>query len=111
MILRHRNVYILTSEGREYSEDGCKYVEGMIRSHVDDPCQFIFSMGDIYNKTKHMLKCLVNNPESYVAISTTEDIKILYGDSIKTFKDRLKTETEKTSWQIALELAEELKIA
>jgi len=111
MLERYRNIYILTREGKEYSKEGCLYVEKMIRDKVDDPCEFVYSMGAVYNNTEHMKKCLVNNPRSYVVISTNKDISILSGDAIKTFKERLTNIKNKTSWEIAVDFAEELKTA
>ena len=106
------NVFILTREGKEYSDEGCRYVEDLIRRFVNDGRTFIFSMGAIYNDPLHLMKCLINNRCSYVAISTHKSIWILGFEEDhqqKLIRELRNPENEgKTGWEIALNLFYEL---
>ena len=101
-------MYILTKGGKEYSNEGCRYIDSMIRNYSDDPRSFIFSMGAVYNDPYHLRKCLINNRCSYVVISARKGIWILgfEEDHQKKLIQKLcnRDNENKTSWEIALDL-------
>ncbi len=108
MVKKYHEIYILTREGKEYSEEGCYYVENMIREKTNDQCEFIYSMGAVYNDTKHMKECLINNLDSYVVISMKTGIGIIFGDLLVDFNERLTKAENKTSWEVAVDFLDEL---
>lgn len=102
-----KNVYILTEEGREYSDEGCTFVENMLRKENNETDRLIFSMGAAYNAPKHLIEQLDKNPESYVIISTEKRIIVISGDNIDVLKQNLSDFPNQTSWQTASESWEE----
>ena len=95
-----KTVYILTREGREYTEEGCDYVRSMISDNYNDDDQFIFAMGSVYNNGKYLKELLEEKPDSYVAVSTSQNIFIVSHENIQSLIMDLND--EETSWTTAV---------
>lgn len=104
-----RNIYILTEGGKAYSDEGCEYITETIRNRINDPCNFVFLMGDNYNDPEELSRELFLHPRSYVVISRKTEITTLSGDAIGILRDQLEETIGMTSWQIACQVADAMK--
>jgi agmatine/peptidylarginine deiminase len=77
-----KQVYILTEEGRAFSEEGLEFIKQMILDKCQDTSELLFSMGQAYNRPKHLITELKLHPDSYLAFSIRESqsVFILYGE-------------------------------
>ena len=56
-----KNVYILTEEGREYSDEGLSYLTEKLGELSHEKNEFVFSMGAIYNDIGKFIEALKIN--------------------------------------------------
>ena len=96
-----KSVYILTEEGREYSDEGCRYITNMLMEGCGETDQLVFNMGAVYNDPEFLDRELEQNPDCYVVISAWEGIMAIYGDSIKELRKALYDFPGQTSWKTA----------
>lgn len=98
-----KNVYILTEEGKAYTEEGIQFLIDTIRNNRNDFCDLVFCQGKLYNDTKYLITELRNNPDAYVVISHAHGIEIIFNDNIETLIKNLMEHPNMTSWQIAMD--------
>lgn len=104
-----KNVYILTEEGSEYSEEGLMYLTEKIEQLSKEKNELVFSMGAIYNDIRKFSEILKMNRDKgdspYIVISH-EKIDIIYDENIDSMimalDDFAARGIDKTSWQIAM---------
>ncbi len=94
-----KNVYILTEEGRDYSKEGCQFIESMIREKCNESDELIYSMGKIYNDAIYLKEQLEKNKDVYIAISMVEGIMIIYGENIDATIQLLKDFPNQSCWE------------
>lgn len=98
--------YILTEEGRAYSQEGIEFVTGQIRNRLNDHTEVTLHQGGIYNKPGVLAGFLARDPEhSYVFVSHDKGIEILHeNEDIHQFialLDHADNATD-TSWSIIM---------
>ena len=79
-----KTVYILTEEGREYTKAGCDYIADMVKNIVKDDSDLVFAMGAMYNEAKYLIMALEEHPDAYIAVSTAENVELIWLLSFKT---------------------------
>ena len=98
--------YILTEEGRTYTQQGVDYVLGQIRNTFKDHDDVTFHQGALYNKPGMLAASLSRDPEhSYVFVSHDKGIEILYDiDDIHQFISLLDdaNSVDETAWSIIM---------
>lgn len=108
-----KNVYILTEEGRAYSDEGLQYLTALIREQRDDDSELQFRMGATYNVAAVLAYDLEQNPDAYVAISREDGIVMASGGFVSALSRELTAaalahetaaQEEKTSWEVACSL-------
>jgi len=101
------HAYILTEEGRAYSQEGIDYVLNMIRTTFNDLSEVIIEQGARYNNTGVLAGELSRDPENtYVFVSHAKGLEVLYdSDDIDRFTALLNdpANSEKTSWSVIVE--------
>ena len=79
MIRENTQVYILTEEGRAYTDEGIKYVLSQIRNTFNDTSEVVINQGALYNQPDVLSEFLRKDPEhSYVFISHEKGLEIMY---------------------------------
>lgn len=98
--------YILTEEGRAYTQEGVNYVLDQIINVFNDHTDVELVQGRLYNKPDILAKLLSKDPKhSYVFVSHAGGLEILYdSDDINRFVNLLDSTTDKdeTSWSIIM---------
>ena len=97
-----KNVYILTKEGRQYTDEGKKYLLKIIREQMHEKNDLTFCQGKVYNDPAFLAADLEKHPDAYVAISSERGIDLIYADNIDVLIDNLKAYPNDTSWQTAM---------
>ena len=65
-----KTVYILTKEGRKYSDEGLVHVKNAIIDIFGDHSDLLFTMGQVLNESEKLIKMLKhNNGDGYLMIS------------------------------------------
>ena len=95
------NVYILTEEGRDYTQEGYNHVASLLKEHFNENNELIFSVGYAYNDPKYLIKEFDLHPNSYIAISTDHGITTVNPDGIPVFKKALGDFPDQSSWKTA----------
>lgn len=95
------NVYILTEEGREYTQEGCEYITNILKEQFNENNELVFNMGYAYNKPNYLTKELDLHPNSYITISTDHGITTVNPEGIPIFKRALHDFPNQTSWLTA----------
>ena len=95
-----KTVYILTREGRGYTEEGCDYIRNMIVNDYNDESQLVFAMGSVYNDGEYLKALLEERPDSYVVVSTACNIFVVAGENLRDLAEHLCK--EETSWEMAV---------
>ena len=99
-----KNVYILTEEGRGYSNAGCDFIKDIIFKRWKDTSDLLFSMGTVYNDPKHLMHCVDMHPECYVTVSTAENVIVINALGVQELREILNEEiisnSRKSSWQL-----------
>ncbi len=73
------NVYILTKNGNEYSDEGCEYLIGKI-AEMGEEREILLKMGDVYNQPKYLAKELKENEDVYPNNSSWETLSNVFTD-------------------------------
>lgn len=98
-----KNIYILTETGAAYNDEGVAYVLDIVRNKYHETAPDLsVNMGALYNDPKFMAKELADNPDSYIFVSTAQDIVGIHtpegtGALIKNIKNH----PEVTVWEAA----------
>lgn len=95
-----KTVYILTREGRSYTDEGCDHIRNMIEEDYHDESPLKFAMGSVYNDGVYLKELLEERPDSYVAVSTACNIFIVSDENIRDLAEHLCK--EETSWEMAV---------
>jgi len=99
-----RYIYILSKDGRKYSDEECGSISKLIRKSIDDSREFKFISGSNLNDPDTLYGEILKDPKCYVVISTEDGISILNGELVDILAERLSTTVGLTSWQIACRL-------
>lgn len=99
-----RYIYILSKDGREYSDEECRSVSKMIRKRIDDSREFEFISGSNLNDPDTLYSEILKDSKCYVVVSREDGISILNGELVDILSERLSTTVGLTSWQIACRL-------
>lgn len=96
------NVYILTKNGNEITENGRKIVgEAVVKNTKADTVDLLG--GVLYNNAKHLVKVLTE--DDIIGVSVPEKSECFFisePDSIKGFKEALQKASDQSSWQVAM---------
>lgn len=102
--------YILTEEGRAYTQEGVDFVLDLIRNKFKDHSEVTLSQGMLYNTPSVLSKALYKNTNtSYVFVSHDKGIETLHDtEDIKRFIALLEdpNNAHKTSWSIIMKALE-----
>lgn len=97
------NVYILTEEGRAYSDEGIQFVLKMLREEMNCNKEITICQGQIYNNIPFLVNELEKPVDSYIIISTEKMIGAIQPEQIKNFIQNLKNYPEASAWEVARE--------
>ena len=102
--------YILTEEGRAYTQEGVDFVLDLIRNKFKDHSEVTLSQGMLYNTPSVLSKALHKNTStSYVFVSHDKGLETLYDtEDIKRFITLLEdpNDANETSWSIIMKALE-----
>ncbi len=95
-------VYILTKEGREYSDDGIDYICNRMKSlHNIEKNDINILQGGVLNDVQFLAKDIVEQDGAYIFVSRPDAIFDLNPDHAKEFAERLMHAENMTSWEFA----------
>ena len=103
---KHTFCLILTREGRAYSEEGKQYVTDMLTKEfgVEGVCLF---EGRNFNSKKLLRVFLESNPDTYIVVSTAENIIFIPPENNgKVIKALSEEDSDRTSWEVIKELCD-----
>jgi hypothetical protein len=96
-----KRVYILTKEGRGYSDEGLEFITNHLVENLHETADLEFIGGSEINNPGLMAKQLEDHPDCFVFISDDNEIKYISGRNIKVLHDALLADTGNTSWEVA----------
>ncbi len=106
-IARAIPVFIITKHGSDYTEDGIQYVKQSIKDNFGESRELAIITGLAVNSPKVLRGRLQARPESYVVLSTKNDIIFIPNHNNQTIcnniDERLATKPKATSWEILME--------
>lgn len=96
-----KKVYIITEEGRTYSDEGLEYITNEIRNGTfTDSDELSFFMGQEYNKPDVLSGLIEKNIENtYVVISGTTGMFFFDPDKVGQLIEVLRKYPDMTSWE------------
>ncbi len=97
-----KNLYLLTERGAGFIDEGHKYIRNMLETRLNETDDIMFNEGLILNVPEFLLHELNEHPDCYVAMSSDDSFKVVYGGNIEVFKAALTDHPELTSWEIAV---------
>ena len=104
-----QQVYIITKQGKNYTEEGMKYVKEQLEKRYNEKNELIFFAGTEYNKPKNLLAALKDNNNAYVIVSFDEGIAYFPKTDIplicKNMQLAVDNNYDDTSWEILMESA------
>ena len=96
-------VYIITKEGRVYSDEGLRYVGSVMKRKFNvDFFDIEFNAGKAFNRPTLLARQLEKHEDAYVVISTAEGIIFLPKSENETICFNLRENPDKTSWEILM---------
>lgn len=98
------NVYILTKEGRVYSDEGIEIVQTMLAERHNISEEMIFHQGAEFNKPEFLIECLTKNPDVAIVISIQGGTYTVIGEKehLNTTIPLLKNHPNETCWETIL---------
>ena len=94
--------YILTKEGREYSDAGIDYICGRMKSlHNIEKDDINILQGGVLNDVQFLAKDIIEQDGAYIFVSRPDKIFSLHADAAKEFAERLMHAENMTSWEFA----------
>lgn len=95
-----RQVYIITKEGRAYSDKGLAHVAFTLRTQLGiQHDELEFNMGQAFNMPETLAKCLQRNAGACVVLSTDTNIITLPPSANARICDNLLNNQTATSWE------------
>jgi hypothetical protein len=94
------NVFIITKEGRSYSDEGLNYVTDVLKKYFNVTDELIFCMGFEYNDPKFLCQELKQNPDSYIVISRSDGIQFLPTKDVSVACQMLTDHPDESSWEL-----------
>lgn len=95
-------VFIVTKEGRAYSNEGLVYVCNMLleNGQVDPEDIPEFMAGKVLNDSKYLAKKLQTNPLSIIVVSTNQGIATINGEAnLKRIVKMLLKDPDRNAWE------------
>lgn len=100
-----KHVYILTREGKVYSDEGCLTIERGLREYfkLGGSEDIVHTMGGRYNVPADILLELelIEEPDRVVVVSMPDSIGMFYDTAVTAFMRRLKENPGTSSWETA----------
>lgn len=101
------HIYILTRNGSDYNHEGLEYIENTIREAFETKNNLVAYTGIAVNNPKVLKANLEKWPDSYVVISTRDDVLFLppfaNPDICANIDEKLAEKPDATSWEILME--------
>lgn len=96
------NIYIVTKEGRAYTDAGLMHISSAILDHklatADEIPEFI--QGAILNNAEYFIKELSKDHNAIIVLSISDNISYITGESIfKNLITMLNENKDKTTWK------------
>ena len=102
-----RRLYILTQEGRSYTEEGMRYIANKLEEKIGFTDPFVCEAGFILNNPEKMISYLTKFPSAFIVVSTDKDVIITGEEEFnEKFIEALNANPGKSSWEIAKMLCE-----
>lgn len=93
-------VYIVTKEGRAYSDEGLRFVTDQLQDNYKITDELTFIMGESLNNPKYLSKKLDSEQDKALVVSIENGVFTLYDKSDIQKVIRLLNENQnQTSWQ------------
>lgn len=97
-----KHAYILTKEGREYSDEGIALIMSVLRNRVGETADITLCQGALYNDPKFLEKELLSHPNAYVFISSSKGIDLICNENIGVLIQNLRKNPKVSSWMSAI---------
>ena len=105
-----KTVYILTENGNEISEQGCRQIQTIISKKFNEKENLSFAMGAYLNNKKHFITVMEKcGCDAYAAASHDNEISIIGKDNIKDLVAELKSTNETNTWRVFMDMLNETK--
>ncbi len=102
MMKKRLRVYILTKEGREYSDAGIDYICHEMKSDFNiEKDDINILQGGALNNTKFLANDIFEQDEAHIFVSRPDTIFSLHAEATKEFAERLMHAENMTSWEFA----------
>jgi hypothetical protein len=92
------HIYIITKEGRRYSDAGLDYVTNAVKSNYGVTDELAFHMGYEYNVAKNLIMGLDLHSDGYIVISTEDGISFASNKN-PAVKKVLEEHPNDSSWE------------
>lgn len=94
-------IYIITEEGRSYTDEGLHYIGSVMKDMFDVNFHDIeFNSGVAFNNPELLAKQLEKHEDAYIVVSTKEDIIIIPKTENPAMCHNLRENPNETSWNI-----------
>lgn len=94
------NVYVITKEGRDYTDEGKKYIRDKLTGEYGVTGEIVMSFGQTYNDPETLADALKRHKDTaYVIISGTTGMFIYSPESNEGMMLYLKDHPDQTSWE------------
>ena len=96
-------VFIITKEGKSYNAEGIKFVKDGIEKHFNIHNDLVIYSGIGINDAKTLATLIEQKTNSYVILSTKDDVVCIPQDNNEHICYNLKEQPDKSSWEILME--------
>lgn len=98
-------VFILTKEGRGFSDKGIQYIINVVKQIYPVQTEEInIKMGKFYNNTEFLISELEKAENPVICISTPNNLDFVYADNITLFLENIKEDKDTNPWETAVEM-------
>ncbi len=99
-------VYIITKTGSDYTDEGIAYIKEQLEHHFNEKRDFAMYTGLAINKSSFLKDRLKNNMDSYVVLSTKENVIFVpqtgNEDICHNIDESITEKKDETTWEILM---------
>lgn len=99
-------VYIITRTGSDYNKNGIDHIRKSLAKHFNENRELNIFTGKALNDPKLLRSRLRTNPESYIVLSTKDDIIFIPKEGNEAIYNNLEeklAEKDITSWKVIMQ--------
>ena len=97
-------VFIISKEGKSYNPEGIQYVKDSIEERFDIHSDLAIYTGIALNNTNVLVKFIEENPNSYIVLSTREQVVFLPKQVNQDICLDLRDYPDESSWELLMKM-------